>query len=267
MARYVIGDIQGCCSGFDSLLKRVSFDPEKDRLILLGDVINRGPDSLQTLKKIYELRDSISIVLGNHDLNTMAVLAGYREIKPRDTISALINDTIGIELVHWLRSQPLLLVEDHYVFCHAGIYPLWTLEEAQQRANEVEAVLQGPNYKKLLKNMYGPKPTRWRDELKGWKRYRFILNAFTRMRYISGKGNLDHECSTQLGSQPKNLVPWFLFPNRLSYSQTTVIGHWSTLGLHIDNTIACLDTGCVWGGKLTAAELDTNPLKLYSVNC
>ena len=267
MATYAIGDLQGCYSGFIALLEKISFNPAHDNLVLLGDIINRGPDSLRTLKLVYELRNSVSVILGNHDLNTMAVLAGHREIKPKDTIETLIKSTTGIELLHWLRSQPLLHVNEEYVFCHAGIYPYWSLSDAQERAKEVEVVLQGPNYKKLLKRMYGPKPNKWSDDLEGWKRLRFILNTFTRMRYITRKGKLDHEHSGKPGSQTKNLIPWFELPERVKYSKTTIIGHWSTLGLYNNDNVICLDTGCVWGGRLTAIELNTKPYNFHSVQC
>ena len=267
MALYAIGDIQGCDDEFARLLDRLKFDPGNDRLFLVGDLVNRGPDSANVIRRVMALGNAVKVVLGNHDLNALAVAAGVRNDRPKDTISGLIEAKDSDKLLDWLKAQPLLIEHGDYVFCHAGIYPGWRLKQARQGAREVEAVLQGKHVKEFLANMYGSEPDIWHDDLNGWQRLRFITNAFTRMRFVSRKGRLDHHHAGPPGSQPESLYPWFSCPSRKVIEQTIVFGHWSALGIYKKHGVIGLDTGCVWGNRLTAVRLDTPSVSFHSTRC
>ncbi len=267
MSLYAIGDIQGCREALERLLEAVRFDPTVDRVVLVGDLVNRGPDSLGTVRLVRSLGASALSILGNHDLNALAVAHGVREPRPRDTLDELLGATDATELLDWLRGLPLLVEQEGIAFAHAGIYPLWTLEQARRNAREVEAVLAGTDYRQFLTRMYGAEPTRWHDGLSGWKRLRFITNSFTRMRFVDSGGALDFSEAGPPGSQRRNLYPWFELPARRPVDATVVFGHWSALGrLHRDDVIG-LDTGCVWGRQLTAVKLDGDPFTFHTVAC
>ncbi|MFT5114694.1 MAG: bis(5'-nucleosyl)-tetraphosphatase (symmetrical) [Parasphingorhabdus sp.] len=267
MAVYAVGDIQGCRESLFKLLEKIQFSPEKDQLFLVGDLINRGPDSLGTLRLIMQLGDSVRCVLGNHDLNTLAVSEGFRPIKPKDTIADVLNAPDSNDLLNWLRSQPLMINDNYAVLVHAGIYPGWSIEKAASLAREVEILLCGDNYRQLLSTMYGMLPNYWRDNLSGWGRTRFIINSFTRMRYIDASGHLDFEQNGSPGSQPVGLIPWFQHHLRQDYQKPIVFGHWSTLGLKKGGAVISLDSGCVWGQSLTAVRLDCLEPEFVSVSC
>ncbi len=267
MSLYAIGDIQGCRDALERLLETVRFDSAVDRVVLVGDLVNRGPDSLGTIRLVRSLGDSALAILGNHDLNALAVAHGVRTPRPRDTLDELLDAEDATELLDWLRGLPLMVELDGIGFAHAGIYPLWTLEQARQYAREVEAMLGGDKYREFLSHMYGAEPTRWRDGLTGWKRLRFITNAFTRMRFVAAGGALDFSEAGPPGSQRRNLYPWYDLPARRPLGATVVFGHWSALGrLHRDDVIG-LDTGCVWGRQLTAVELEGDPFTFHTVAC
>jgi bis(5'-nucleosyl)-tetraphosphatase (symmetrical) len=267
MALYAIGDIQGCRVAFDALLDAISFDAGNDHLVLVGDLVNRGPDSLGVLERIGELGDSVTCVLGNHDLNALAIAEGIRPAKPKDTMSTLLESEKANSHLDWLRHLPLMVRRDGWIFCHAGIYPLWDESTALECAREVETALRGDEYREFLGAMYGSLPDTWQGDLAGLDRLRFIANAFTRMRYVSHQGALELSEAGPPGTQGKDIAPWFEFAGRRPIDATIVFGHWSSLGYHHGNGVIGLDTGCVWGRTLTAVRLDTTPVITWCVNC
>ncbi len=258
MTVYAIGDIQGCRSAFDALLERIAFDPRADRLWLVGDLVNRGPDSLGVLRRVIALGDAVTSVLGNHDLHLLAVVAGAREPSDTDTFEPVLRAPDTGELVNWLRSRPLLHqdAEANRVLVHAGIPPIWSIATAAEHAREVEGLLRGDRWQAMLRTMYGNQPAAWRSDLKQDERCRYTINALTRMRYVDARGNLDLGHSGPPGSQPPGLVPWFDAPHRAARDTHIVFGHWAALGLLERADVTALDTGCVWGGALTAAPLE-----------
>jgi bis(5'-nucleosyl)-tetraphosphatase (symmetrical) len=273
MATYAIGDIQGCFEQLQELLHRLKFDPDQDQLWFTGDLVNRGPGSLETLRFVKALGTQAITVLGNHDLHLLAVAAGYVPKHKKDTIDDILNAPDREELLEWLRQQPLIHHDTRlgYTLLHAGLPPHWDLNDAQQHAHEVETVLRGDEYHGFLEHMYGNKPNRWSDDLEGWDRLRFITNCFTRLRYCDAKGKLCLKSKGRPGSQPKPYLPWFEVPGRASRDMHIVFGHWSALGTHNVAGVYALDTGCLWGGKLTAMRLDggnqASSPRLISIEC
>ncbi len=269
MATYAIGDVQGCFDELEALLHLVNFRRGGDRLWFVGDLVNRGPKSLAVLRYVSELGDDARIVLGNHDLNLVAVAAGARELRPQDTLQEILDAPDGGALIDWLIRQPLLYSEDGipYTMVHAGLPPQWDTADAQLHAREVESALRGPKRSEFLAHMYGDQPDTWEESLDGWRRLRFITNALTRIRYVDADGRLDLAESGTPGNQPENLKPWFAPPSRRSRGEAIVFGHWATLqiGQTLDaaHGVFHLDTGCVWGGPLTALRLDDE--RLFSV--
>jgi bis(5'-nucleosyl)-tetraphosphatase (symmetrical) len=268
MTLYAVGDVQGCARTFTRLLKKISFDPDKDHLWMVGDLVNRGPDSCKVLRKIMALGDSVTCVLGNHDLHLLATAAGVRDIGPADTFSDVLAADDAPELLDWLRHRPVLHVDDdrHMVLVHAGIYPFWKIKHAKRYASEVEAKLSGRGWRKSLAEMYGATPNEWREGMNEEDQWRFTINAFTRMRYCDAKGRLNFTESGSPGSQPVGLMPWFEVPKRRSRKWRIVFGHWSALGLVTRPTITAVDTGCVWGRSLTAVPIDPDS-KPIAVSC
>jgi bis(5'-nucleosyl)-tetraphosphatase (symmetrical) len=259
MAVYAIGDLQGCLDPLRRLLERLRFDAARDRLWFTGDLVNRGPASLATLRFVHALGNSAVTVLGNHDLHLLATAwAGSRPRKKRDTIDDILAAPDRDELLEWLRNRPLLHHDPRvgFTMVHAGLAPQWDLADARAAAAELEAVLGGPRVVDFLRAMYGSLPDRWSGELEGVDRLRFIVNAFTRMRYLRTDGSLDLDHSEAPSRAPSDLIPWFLFPGRRSAGLRLVFGHWSTLGALEHDGAFGLDTGCVWGGRLTALRLD-----------
>ena len=269
MAIYAVGDVQGCYQPLQELLKKICFDPALDRLWFTGDLVNRGPQSLEVLRFVKGLGDRAICVLGNHDLHLLAVAAGTIKPKKRDTLDALLSAPDRNELLHWLRSRPLLHHDDRlgYTLIHAGLLPLWTLDDAQRLAQEVEIVLRGAGAENLYRHMYGDLPDHWAEKLRGVDRLRVIINAFTRLRYCDLDGNLDLRPKGPPGTQPPDLLPWFQVPSRRSRDRRIIFGHWSTLGLWNADNVIGLDSGCLWGGALTAVQLDAAPVKFFSVAC
>jgi bis(5'-nucleosyl)-tetraphosphatase (symmetrical) len=260
MAIYAIGDIQGCFDEFCLLLDKVGFDKKKDRLWLTGDLVNRGPKSLEVLRFVRSLGDAAITVLGNHDLHLLAIAAKVEKARKKDTLQAILNAPDRDELLEWLRLRPLLHhdVTSGYTLIHAGLPPQWDLVKSQACATEVETVLHGPDYVDFFQHMYGDTPHKWDEILTGWERLRFITNCFTRLRYCDPKGRLMLTEKGAPGSQPEGLQPWFRVPGRLNKNMNLVFGHWSTLGEVNDSGIYPLDTGCVWGGKLTALHVEAD---------
>lgn len=256
MALYAIGDVQGCFGELQSLLEKLHFDPARDRLWFTGDLVNRGPRSLETLRFIRALGDAAVTVLGNHDLHLLAVAHGVSRTKRRDTFGDVLGAPDRDELLDWLRHRPLLHSEGGFHLIHAGLPPQWTLYDAARFSGEVESCLRGEDYRSLLQHMYGDKPDLWSESLAYWERLRFTTNCLTRLRYCDIHGRLDFRQKGPPGSQPGNLLPWFQVPGRLSAGADILFGHWSTLGFFAGNGVFCLDTGCLWGGELTALRVD-----------
>jgi bis(5'-nucleosyl)-tetraphosphatase (symmetrical) len=256
MADYAIGDVQGCFGELCLLLEKIAFEPRHDRLYFVGDIVNRGPQSLETLRFIKNLGEAAVTVLGNHDLHLLAVAYGASKTKRRDTFGDILNAPDREDLLHWLRTRPLLHSAGEFYLIHAGLPPQWDMDAAVRHAGEVEAVLRGPAAGEFFLHMYGDTPDRWSEALQGWPRLRFITNCFTRLRYCDRNGVLGLGEKGGPGTQPPHLLPWFRLPGRRSDGANIVFGHWSTLGFHVENGCHCLDTGCLWGGELTALRLD-----------
>ncbi len=269
MATYAIGDIQGCYQQFMKLLKKIDFEPGRDRLILVGDLINRGPNSLSVLQFAIRHESSIDIVLGNHELHLLAVLEGAKSARPVDNFHDVVSAPERETIREWLCSRPLAIhdPELNILVTHAGVYPDWNLEDCLARAREVEQVLQSPVRHEMFAHMFGNKPRRWKESHFGWKRIRFIINALTRMRYIKDNGKLDLAEVGPPGRQQPGRLPWFEFPEREKIDPTIVFGHWSSLGVVQEPGILALDSGCCWGGRLSAARLDCDPYEIISVRC
>lgn len=257
MTTYAIGDVQGCFHAFNDLLEKIAFNRNKDRLWLVGDVVNRGAGSLEMLRWCYENRDVVQIVLGNHDLHALVVASGVVTLKKHDTLASLLAAPDAEVLLTWLRHQPLMVQEGKHVMVHAGLLPGWSVDEAMGYAAEVEAALQAGSYVDFLANMYGNKPSTWRDDLSGYDRLRVITNAMTRLRVCNPNGKMEFAFKGELDSIPKGFMPWFDVPDRQSQDYTIIFGHWSALGLQHRNNVHALDTGCLWGGHLTAMNLET----------
>ncbi|MCE9870488.1 bis(5'-nucleosyl)-tetraphosphatase (symmetrical) ApaH [Hafnia alvei] len=255
MSTLLIGDVHGCYEELRSLLAQVDFDPAKDTLWLTGDLVARGPDSVEVLRYVQSLGDSVRMVLGNHDLHLLAVYAGISRNKPKDKITPLLDAPDADSLINWLRRQPVLQVDNELklVMAHAGISPQWDIETAQLCAREVEAVLSSDSYPLFLNAMYGDMPNSWVDGLTGLQRLRFSTNALTRMRYCFPGGELDMICKDAPGEAPSPLKPWFNLPSKvLDEGYSIAFGHWASLeGKGTPPQIYALDTGCCWGGDLT----------------
>ena len=264
MATYVVGDIQGCLQPLKCLLAAVDFDPQSDVLWSVGDIVNRGPKCLKTLRFLYRMRDSLVMVLGNHDLHLLAVAAGVRQQGRSDTLDEILAAPDREELLNWLLHRPLIHHEHGHTLVHAGIPPQWTLQEAISYAGEVEQALRSSECVEYLKNMYGNKPYTWSDDLTGMERLRVITNYLTRMRYCTKKGMLDLESK---GTRPTDDVPylghkkvsaWFSHKKRKTADNRILFGHWASLAGHTDTANAIgLDTGCVWDGELSLYRLDS----------
>lgn len=259
MAVYAIGDIQGCFHELQQLLTQLRFDPARDRLWFAGDLVNRGPHSLETLRFVRSLGPAALTVLGNHDLHLLAIASEPSKLKAKDTLHPILDASDRDELLDWLRRQPLLHHDTDlgYTLVHAGLPPQWDLQQAQQYAKEVETQLRSANYANFFNHMYGDEPTQWSDRLTGWDRLRFITNCFTRLRYCDAEGHLALSYKGAPGSQPAHLKPWFEHAHRRSRDLNILFGHWSTLGKRTDAGIYPLDSGCLWGGQLSALRLDS----------
>jgi bis(5'-nucleosyl)-tetraphosphatase (symmetrical) len=269
MAVYAIGDVQGCYAELRHLLDSLRFDPAKDRLWFVGDLVNRGPESLECLRFVKSLGDSAIVTLGNHDLSLLMMLAGTKQLTVHHTTGEVLRAPDRDGLFDWLRRRPLLHHDPglDYVMIHAGLPPQWDLATASRCARELEAVLRGDDYAGYFEAMYGDSPDLWSEDLSGTQRWRFITNCFTRMRYCSAAGRLDLKAKGKPGKQEPGLYPWFRVPGRRSADTRILFGHWSTLGLARENNVTALDTGCVWGGALTAMRLDSDAPRFVSVGC
>lgn len=265
MATYAVGDIQGCHTELVNLLESLKFNPASDVLWFVGDLVNRGPDSLEVLRLVKSLGDAAITVLGNHDLHLLAVSEGVAELNSSDTLEEILTAPDRDELLFWLRSQQLLHASGDHVLVHAGLLPQWSAAKAASLSREAEAALRGSDYVEFLEKMYGNKPRVWDDKLDGYDRLRVIVNAFTRLRICTSKGEMDFKFKSELKNIPKGYMPWFEVPDRASQNETIVFGHWSALGLRLEPRVIALDTGCLWGGPLTAIRLEDR--QLFQVDC
>jgi bis(5'-nucleosyl)-tetraphosphatase (symmetrical) len=268
MAVWAIGDLQGCYGVTQRLLEKIRFDPAQDQLWFCGDLVNRGGESLETLRLVHSLRDQSIVVLGNHDLSLLAISERSEEDQRRvnqDLQRILFADDRDT-LINWLRLRPLLHSDRTlgWMMIHAGLSPKWTTTHAEKHAREVEHRLHGDGRRKLLRNMYGDFPA-WTPALRGVERERAIINIFTRLRYCSTRGRIAFNEKGAPGTQVPGLYPWYAVPGRAARDLKIVCGHWSTLGLFIGHGVHAIDTGAVWGGKLTALQLDTDELQIVQV--
>jgi bis(5'-nucleosyl)-tetraphosphatase (symmetrical) len=264
MTTYVIGDLQGCCGQLQALLDKIHAATPEPQLVFVGDLVNRGPQSLATLRLVRSMGNSARTVLGNHDLHLLAAAHGIRKPHRSDTIDDILNAPDRDELLDWLRQQPLVLSIKDYLIVHAGVMPQWTPQQVLSLAAEVEAVLRGPDWTDFLRQMYGNTPARWDDSLQGMDRLRCIVNAMTRMRFCKPDGEMDFSKEGPEATPP-GTMPWFDVPGRRTATTPIVFGHWSTLGLLLRPDVIALDTGCIWGGKLTALRLDDR--SILQVDC
>lgn len=266
MANYCVGDIQGCYDELCQLMDKVNFDTSKDTLWLTGDLVARGPNSLDTLRLIKSLGANAKTVLGNHDLHLMAVAAGIKPAKSKDKLDELLNAPDLEELINWLRQQPLIhRINEQTIMCHAGIPPVWDIQQAFSAANFVSGILTSNDYLFYIKNMYDSRPEQWSSELPDLDRFRYTLNALTRMRYLYTDMRLEFSHKDAPGTQPQELKPWFEIENEKLAQQTIIFGHWASLlgNTKRENRIA-LDTGCVWGNHLTFLRLEDRAYFTYS---
>jgi len=267
MSTYAIGDIQGCYDDLQRLLELIEFNPKQDTLWFVGDLVNRGPKSLKVLRFIKSLGEHAIAVMGNHDLHLLAVAHGASKIKAKDTFNDILAAPDREELIQWLRQLPFLHYDSELevILVHAGLPPQWNLAQARQYANEVETAVQGET--QFFANMYGDKPKQWSEELRGWDRLRFISNCFTRLRYCDAEGNLDlqKKNSPTFDTNYKNIAqqPWFIWPN--NRNTQIIFGHWAALGYHANHNVYALDSGCIWGGALTALRVEDK--QVFSSPC
>ncbi len=266
MAIYAIGDIQGCYNELRQLLDQINFDPAQDQLWLAGDLVNRGPHSLETLRFVKSLGDAAISVLGNHDLHLIATVVSLGKTGKKDTLGPILRAADCDELIDWLRHQHLFYHDGRFCMLHAGLPPQWDLALTQQMATETEQAIQGDDYQRFFRSMYGNKPTLWQDDLPKTEKLRFAINCFSRLRYCTVDGELDFSQKGAPGSQPAHLIPWFSVPGRKSRDLRIIFGHWSTLGFYQAHNVFGIDTGCLWGGQLTALKLDDQPQRI-SMDC
>ena len=276
MSLYLIGDLQGCCEPLTRLLHTVDFSPSRDTLYVLGDLVNRGPDSGAVLRTLMSMGDAAQCVLGNHDLHLLAMWQGVRTAGRRDTAQRVLQKPDAEDLMNWLRHRPMAIYAHGWLMVHAGVLPSWTIQTTLTLAGEVEHALRSAGLKALLTAMYGNLPAQWHEDLRGKDRLRVIVNALTRLRFCTPDGSMEFSSTESAGAAPDGYVPWFLVPSRLTANSPIAFGHWSTLSrdknpeaIELQRNTLALDTGCVWGGSLTAARLGDKPgaFELISVPC
>ena len=264
---HLIGDVQGCDDALQRLLAEIGFSPSRGRLVVLGDLVNRGPASLAVLRRLRAFGDAATCLLGNHDLHLLAVAHGVRALKRGDTVADILDAPDRGAWLDWLRQRPLVHQEGGWLCVHAGLAPTWSAAEALQLAAEVQAVLRSPALPAFLRSMYGDEPRRWQPDLQGADRWRFVVNACTRMRFCTDEGVLDFKAKAGPDQAPPGFRPWFEVPGRRTAGQPVAFGHWSALGLLNRPDLLALDTGCVWGGCLTAVRVDGGRREVLQVPC
>jgi bis(5'-nucleosyl)-tetraphosphatase (symmetrical) len=267
MMHYLIGDLQGCCDAFDRLLAELDFSPSRDHVHLLGDLVNRGPASLTVLQRLRSMGTSATWLLGNHDLHLLAVAAGVRKPHRKDTLDALLGAPDRKEWLDWLRQGKLADMACGWLTVHAGVLPQWSTAHTLALAAEVQQLIRGPGLDDFLQVMYGNEPARWDERLGGSARWRFIINVLTRIRFCTADGLLDFDSKDSADTAPPGYRPWFEHPGRLTAGQPVAFGHWSTLGLINRPDLLAIDTGCVWGGALTAVRVDGGRRELTQIAC
>ena len=258
MAMYLIGDVQGCDAALQTLLDTIAFSPSRDTLYLLGDLVNRGSDSAGVLRRLMGYGDAARCLLGNHDLHLLATAHGARKPSRRDTLGSILHAPDRTDMLDWVRQQPLVRMHEHagenLLMVHAGVLPSWTIADTLDRAREIETVLRSDNLPEFMHAMYGNTPDHWRDDLQGVERLRAIVNTFTRLRFCTPAGAMDFESTESANDAPAGLLPWFDVPGRQTAGSLIAFGHWSTLGLLNRSDLLGIDTGCVWGGCLSAVR-------------
>lgn len=265
---YLIGDLQGCCDPLDRLLATIGFSPSRDRVHLLGDLVNRGPQSLRVLERLSSLGDAAHCLLGNHDLHLIAVAHGVRKQGKGDTLAAILADPRRDAWIDWLRHRDMAAQACGWLMVHAGVIPQWSADDTLAHAGEIEAMLRSDDIAEFLPQMYGNEPGGWDPALTGVPRWRFIVNTLTRMRLCSADGELDLKTKEGPGgSAPAGMRPWFEHPERLTKDTPIAFGHWSTLGLIDSALLLSTDTGCIWGGALTAVRVDGGRREVVQVKC
>jgi bis(5'-nucleosyl)-tetraphosphatase (symmetrical) len=265
MATYAIGDLQGCFDALQELLAEIGFRESDDQLWFVGDLVNRGPQSLEILRFVKALGERAISVLGNHDLHLLMVAEGHAKQHRQDTLGAVLAAPDRDELLTWLRGLPLMHVEGDYAMVHAGLLPSWDIDKALELARETEHTLQGSDWRDLMAQMYGNQPDQWDDALSGYERSRVIINAMTRMRVCTMEGRMEFSHKGGLGNLPPGYMPWFEVPGRKSEVSTVICGHWSAIGLLERKNLLALDSGCLWGQKLSAVRLEDR--RIFQVSC
>lgn len=268
MANYAIGDIQGCYAELVRLIDYLGFSASRDRLWLVGDLVNRGPDSLAVLRFAKGLGERATVVLGNHDLHLVMQSEGHGKLSAEDTLAPVLAAPDRDDLLAWLRAQPLFHVEDEYAMVHAGLLPQWDVAQAAALSEEVSEALTAPQYRDFLAHMWGSEPSAWRDDLAGWDRLRVVVNAMTRMRFCTPEGVMEFRASGAKGPPdrgPLGCLPWFAVPGRRSADHNLICGHWSALGFRQEKNLLALDSGCLWGGCLTAVRLEDR--RVFQLPC
>jgi len=264
---FLVGDVQGCAEAFERLLAEIAFSPSRDRLVAMGDLVNRGPSSLAVLRRMAAFGDAATCLLGNHDLHLLAVAHGVRALHRGDTFGDVLAAADRDACLDWLRRRPLAHLEAGWLCVHAGVVPQWDLAQTLALAAEFEALLSGPDLPAFLRVMYGNEPDRWSDALSGAERWRFVVNTLTRIRFCTDDGRLDFKTKEGAGAAPPGHRPWFDVPGRRTAGQPIAFGHWSTLGLISSPELLAIDTGCVWGGALTAVRVDGGRREVVQVRC
>jgi bis(5'-nucleosyl)-tetraphosphatase (symmetrical) len=264
---YLIGDVQGCCSALERLLEQIGFTPSRDHAYVLGDLVNRGPQSLATLRRLRDLGSAVTCLLGNHDWHLLAAAHGVRPVHATDTLDDILGAPDRDAWIEWLRGRRMAVHEHGWLMLHAGVAPQWDLALTLELAGEVERHLRSDSLVPFLQVMYGNEPARWSETLRGADRLRFTLNVMTRIRYVAADGTLDFKTKDGRGPAPPGLYRWFEAPGRRTADVPIAFGHWSTLGLLERPDVLGLDTGCVWGGRLTAVRIDGGRREVFQVDC
>ena len=264
---HLLGDLQGCADALERMLAEIGFSPSRDRIVVLGDLVNRGPSSLGVLRRLQGLGNAATCLLGNHDLHLLAVASGTRELQHGDTFGDVLSASDAPAHIDWLRQRPLAHLEAGWLCVHAGVVPQWTPADTLAHADQVQTLLRGPDLADFTAAMYGSRPARWETTLTGHERLRFIVNTLTRIRFCSDDGTLDLKTKEGADGAPPGFRPWFDIATRRTHGQPMAFGHWSTLGLINRPDLLATDTGCVWGGALTAVRVDGGRREVVQIPC